>query len=119
MMSEGIEGIDWHSIRVALPAFLTIAVQPFTFSISNGIYFGVLFSFGLWLASGEWARKCPFGQEQGPDPEETTSESGGANGGSVTSSVDTIERLVSYHHSDAASGATTDQQHSYEPPSVV
>jgi hypothetical protein len=32
--------INWSSIPTALPAFLTIVIQPFTFSIANGIYSG-------------------------------------------------------------------------------
>ena len=30
-------GIDWEDIEIALPAFLTIALMPFTYSIFVGI----------------------------------------------------------------------------------
>lgn len=39
MMGES-DQIDWRNMLVAVPAFLTIVVQPFTFSIANGIYAG-------------------------------------------------------------------------------
>lgn len=40
MMGESTH-IDWSSMLTAIPAFLTIVIQPFTFSIANGIYAGV------------------------------------------------------------------------------
>lgn len=39
MMGESTH-IDWSSMLTAIPAFLTIVIQPFTFSIANGIYAG-------------------------------------------------------------------------------
>ena len=53
MMAES-SSIEWGSISVALPAFLTIIIQPLTFSIANGIYFGVCSSLILWITSGAW-----------------------------------------------------------------
>lgn len=41
MMGESTH-IDWSSMLTAIPAFLTIVIQPFTFSIANGIYAGTL-----------------------------------------------------------------------------
>jgi len=40
MMSESAN-INWTHIPSALPAFLTIMIQPFTFSVANGIYAGM------------------------------------------------------------------------------
>jgi xanthine/uracil/vitamin C permease (AzgA family) len=51
MMGESVH-IDWGSMPTAVPAFLTIVVQPFTFSIANGIYAGVLMSAALFLLTG-------------------------------------------------------------------
>lgn len=34
--------IDWLDVEVALPCFLTIAIMPFAYSISDGIGFGVI-----------------------------------------------------------------------------
>ena len=33
--------IDWDNYNIAVPAFLTIIMMPFTFSISYGIFFGL------------------------------------------------------------------------------
>mmetsp|Transcript_7551 Transcript_7551/g.20098 ORF Transcript_7551/g.20098 Transcript_7551/m.20098 type:complete len:506 (-) Transcript_7551:990-2507(-) len=52
MMSESAN-IDWTHIPTALPAFLTIMIQPFTFSVANGIYAGLLFSFILKAMCGD------------------------------------------------------------------
>ncbi len=53
MMSESGH-VDWSNMTVALPGFLTMVVQPFTFSIANGIYAGLAFSFILWVLSGDF-----------------------------------------------------------------
>ena len=41
LMMAGVKDIDWTSIDVAVPAFLTIAMMPFTYNISYGIAFGM------------------------------------------------------------------------------
>ena len=42
LMMAGVKNIDWTNIEIALPAFLTIALMPFTYNISYGIAFGLL-----------------------------------------------------------------------------
>ncbi|MDD6176126.1 MAG: NCS2 family permease [Firmicutes bacterium] len=42
LMMACVKEIDWHSIDVALPAFLTLAMMPFSYNISYGIAFGLL-----------------------------------------------------------------------------
>jgi AGZA family xanthine/uracil permease-like MFS transporter len=37
-----VKDIDWSDPTIALPSFLTIAVMPFTYSISYGIAFGLV-----------------------------------------------------------------------------
>jgi AGZA family xanthine/uracil permease-like MFS transporter len=37
LMMQPVTGIDWDDIEIALPAFLTIVLMPFTYSISVGI----------------------------------------------------------------------------------
>lgn len=37
LMMTQVKNIDWDSYEIAIPAFLTIAVMPFTYSITNGI----------------------------------------------------------------------------------
>ena len=41
MMMGEAGHLDWTRMTSAVPAFLTIVVQPFTFSIANGIYAGI------------------------------------------------------------------------------
>ena len=40
MMMQDVGEIKWADSKVALPAFLTIALMPLSHSISNGIWFG-------------------------------------------------------------------------------
>ena len=42
LMMMGIRNIDWADYEIAIPAFLTIVLMPFTYSISNGIGAGVI-----------------------------------------------------------------------------
>ncbi|MFI9546629.1 NCS2 family permease [Streptomyces sp. NPDC052016] len=42
LMMTQVKSIDWDSYEIAIPAFLTIAVMPFTYSITNGIGAGFL-----------------------------------------------------------------------------
>jgi AGZA family xanthine/uracil permease-like MFS transporter len=41
MMMGEASHLDWTRMTSAVPAFLTIVIQPFTFSIANGIYAGM------------------------------------------------------------------------------
>lgn len=42
LMMTAIRDIDWNDYEIAIPAFLTIVVMPFTYSISNGIGAGFI-----------------------------------------------------------------------------
>ncbi|GGL83228.1 MFS transporter [Streptomyces fumigatiscleroticus] len=42
LMMTQVKHIDWDKYEIAVPAFLTIAVMPFTYSITNGIGAGFL-----------------------------------------------------------------------------
>ncbi|UUU21095.1 NCS2 family permease [Streptomyces sp. DSM 40750] len=42
LMMTQVKNIDWDKYEIAIPAFLTIAVMPFTYSITNGIGAGFL-----------------------------------------------------------------------------
>jgi AGZA family xanthine/uracil permease-like MFS transporter len=53
MMGESTH-IDWSCMLTAIPAFLTIVIQPFTFSIANGIYAGLSMTVMLYLLTGQW-----------------------------------------------------------------
>ena len=37
LMMQQVKGIDWDDLEIAIPAFLTIVLMPFTYSISVGI----------------------------------------------------------------------------------
>jgi AGZA family xanthine/uracil permease-like MFS transporter len=41
-MIKGAVSIDWSDFEIALPCFLTIAMMPFAYSISDGIGFGFI-----------------------------------------------------------------------------
>jgi len=41
MMMQDVGEIKWSDSKIALPAFLTIALMPLSHSISNGIWFGL------------------------------------------------------------------------------
>ena len=42
LMMQQITGIDWDDVEIAIPAFLTIVLMPFTYSITVGIGAGFL-----------------------------------------------------------------------------
>jgi AGZA family xanthine/uracil permease-like MFS transporter len=42
MMMSPLAEIDWDDPVVAIPAFLTLITIPLTFSIANGLAFGVI-----------------------------------------------------------------------------
>jgi AGZA family xanthine/uracil permease-like MFS transporter len=42
LMMLGVRTIDWTDYEIAIPAFFTIVMMPFTYSISNGIGAGVV-----------------------------------------------------------------------------
>jgi adenine/guanine/hypoxanthine permease len=52
LMMQGIKDIEWDDIGEGLPAFLTIVVMPFTFSIANGVAFGIIAYAVISLFSG-------------------------------------------------------------------
>lgn len=42
LMLKGAAKIEWEDIEIAIPAFLTITMMPFAYSISDGIGFGFI-----------------------------------------------------------------------------
>lgn len=52
MMSQAVE-IEWNLMNEAIPAFLTIIIMPFTFSITNGIAIGLFSSFIFYFTTGQ------------------------------------------------------------------
>eukprot|EP00549_Striatella_unipunctata_P021795 CAMPEP_0118694638 /NCGR_PEP_ID=MMETSP0800-20121206/12661_1 /TAXON_ID=210618 ORGANISM="Striatella unipunctata, Strain CCMP2910" /NCGR_SAMPLE_ID=MMETSP0800 /ASSEMBLY_ACC=CAM_ASM_000638 /LENGTH=166 /DNA_ID=CAMNT_0006593179 /DNA_START=27 /DNA_END=527 /DNA_ORIENTATION=- len=52
MMGESGK-IRWEKMDDALPAFLTIVMMPLTYSITNGMVFGLAASVGFYVTSGQ------------------------------------------------------------------
>lgn len=59
-MLKHIKNLDVSDIEEALPAFLTMALMPFTYSISHGIMFGFLSYVLLKVARGKWSELNPI-----------------------------------------------------------
>jgi AGZA family xanthine/uracil permease-like MFS transporter len=57
MMLAAITEIRWHEPLVALPSFLTLVLIPFTYSIANGLGFGIISWAVLHLAAGKFRRQ--------------------------------------------------------------
>ena len=53
MMLASIGEIHWHDPLVAVPAFLTLVLIPFTCSIASGLGFGIIAWAALHLATGK------------------------------------------------------------------
>jgi AGZA family xanthine/uracil permease-like MFS transporter len=52
-MMRGIGQLEWDTIDEAIPAFLTIVIMPFTYSIANGITFGIISYVFIKVLSGK------------------------------------------------------------------
>lgn len=59
LMISAIGAIDWEDPLVAVPAFLTLITIPLTFSIANGLAFGIISHVLLKLAAGQ-GRRVPL-----------------------------------------------------------
>jgi AGZA family xanthine/uracil permease-like MFS transporter len=57
MMLATITEIHWHNPLVAVPAFLTLVMIPFTYSIANGLGFGIISWAVLHLVAGKFRRR--------------------------------------------------------------
>jgi AGZA family xanthine/uracil permease-like MFS transporter len=60
LMLTQVKGIDWDDIEIALPAFLTIVLMPFTYSITAGIGAGFVSYVVLKVARGKAAAVHPL-----------------------------------------------------------
>ncbi len=57
LMLATISEIHWHDPVVAVPSFLTLVLIPFTYSIANGLGFGIIAWAALHLATGKFRRQ--------------------------------------------------------------
>lgn len=53
LMIGGVKNIEWSDPTVAVPAFLTMAMMPFTYNISYGIAFGLISYILIKLLTGK------------------------------------------------------------------
>ena len=60
LMMTAVRTIDWTDYEIAIPAFLTIVLMPFTYSISNGIGAGLISYVVLKLARGKAREMHPL-----------------------------------------------------------
>lgn len=54
MMMSNARHIDWNDRAVAVPAFLTVVLMPFTYSITAGVGAGVIAYTAIRTAQGRW-----------------------------------------------------------------
>ncbi|HCT77169.1 MAG TPA: MFS transporter [Micromonosporaceae bacterium] len=54
LMASQARHIDWSDLEFSIPAFLTIALMPFTYSITNGVGAGVIAYTIIKAARGKW-----------------------------------------------------------------
>ena len=53
LMMSGVTKIDWRDFTEAIPAFLTIVIMPYAYSITEGIAVGFIFYTLLKLVTGK------------------------------------------------------------------
>lgn len=58
-MMQSLVNINWKDPTEGIPAFLTLAIIPYSFSISNGIAFGFISYSLAKILTGRW-RECPW-----------------------------------------------------------
>ncbi|MEL6717435.1 MAG: NCS2 family permease [Bacteroidota bacterium] len=59
LMTESVKDIDLSNLEVSIPAVLTIIIMPFTYSITNGIAFGLMFYVLIQLVQGRFRAVHP------------------------------------------------------------
>jgi adenine/guanine/hypoxanthine permease len=60
LMMTAVKTINWNDYEIAIPAFLTIVIMPFTYSISNGIGAGLIAYALMKLARGKFREVHPM-----------------------------------------------------------
>ena len=57
LMLKGFGKVDMNDVRSAVPAFLTLFMMPFTYSIANGIGIGAISYVLITLCTGKYTKK--------------------------------------------------------------
>lgn len=60
LMMASVKNIDWEDYKTSVPAFLTIAVMPFTYNISYGIAFGLILYIVISVFCGDLKKQGKF-----------------------------------------------------------
>ncbi len=60
LMMQQVKGIDWEDMEIAIPAFLTIVLMPFTYSITVGIGAGFVVYTIIKVVRGKSAQIHPL-----------------------------------------------------------
>jgi adenine/guanine/hypoxanthine permease len=60
LMLDGLKSIDWDDYAILISAFLTVVTMPLTFSIANGVSFGVISYALIKLLSGRGKEVDPL-----------------------------------------------------------
>lgn len=60
LMMQQVKGIDWDDLEIAIPAFLTIVLMPFTYSITVGIGAGFVAFVAIKAFRGKAAQIHPL-----------------------------------------------------------
>jgi len=60
LMLQGLRNVDWDDYAVSIPVFLTVVAMPLTFSIANGVSFGVIAYAAIKLLSGRGKEVDPL-----------------------------------------------------------
>jgi adenine/guanine/hypoxanthine permease len=60
LMISQVAGIDWSDMGIALPAFATITLMPFTYSIANGVGAGIVLYVLIAVGRGKWRSVHPL-----------------------------------------------------------
>jgi adenine/guanine/hypoxanthine permease len=60
LMLDGLRNVAWDDYSVSIPVFLTMVAMPLTFSIANGVSFGVISYAAIKLLSGRAREVAPL-----------------------------------------------------------
>jgi AGZA family xanthine/uracil permease-like MFS transporter len=60
MMMSQARHIDWSDREVAIPAFLTCVLMPFTYNITAGVAAGVISYVAIKTGTGKWREPGPL-----------------------------------------------------------
>jgi AGZA family xanthine/uracil permease-like MFS transporter len=60
LMLDGLRSIDWDDYAILISSFLTVVLMPLTFSIANGVSFGVISYAAIMLLSGRGRKVDPL-----------------------------------------------------------